>query len=80
MDPEMKEKILEKFKKFDKDQNGQLDKFEMKAALEEIFLENESEFSYSAIVKLIQSFDENGDEQIDIKEFEKILQKFFINY
>lgn len=72
-DAEKKSKVLEQFKKLDKDQSGLLNKEEIKAALKEIYSEIDLHLSDADIEHLINSADKNGDGKINIEEFIQLL-------
>ncbi|RNA20796.1 calmodulin [Brachionus plicatilis] len=72
-DAEKKVQILEQFKKLDKDQSGQLNKEEIKAALKEIYSNIDLHLSDADIENLINSVDKNGDGKINIEEFVQLI-------
>ena len=76
VDQETKAEILKLFKEFDKDQNGVLDKNEIKYAIREMNSHLELlglELSNTDINDMIKRSDKNSDGKIQIEEFVNLI-------
>jgi Ca2+-binding EF-hand superfamily protein len=67
------------FSMYDKDNNGHLDRNEMKTFLQSTFKENkvELELDEAYITQFINDFDKSGNKQIEPDELQKYFQAFF---
>lgn len=70
---DQKAKVLEEFKKLDKDGSGQLDHNEVKKALKEMYASIDLRLSDADIDHMIATVDKNKDGKVNIEEFVNLL-------
>lgn len=70
---DQKAKILEEFKKYDKDGSGQLDHKEVKDALKSLYSSIDLRLSDADIDRMIAQVDKNKDGKISIDEFVNLI-------
>jgi len=77
---DQRQKLQTLFKKFDKDNNGSLDKNELRALLEEALSRNLSDLLFSKYIELqFNASDKDYNGVIDFKEFVSLYSKVYLN-
>ena len=65
------------FKKYDKDNSGELDRKETMKIVNDVFkTEGKRPPTHSSFNQIFKEFDENGDGVLDVKEMQKFVMKF----
>jgi Ca2+-binding EF-hand superfamily protein len=72
-DANQKSKILEEFKKLDKDRSGYLDHEEIKRCLKDLYESIDLKMSDADVDALITQVDKNKDGRISVEEFVNLL-------
>lgn len=72
-DANQKSKILEEFKKLDKDRSGYLDHEEIKRCLKDLYESIDLKMSDADVDALIAQVDKNKDGRISVEEFVNLL-------
>jgi Ca2+-binding EF-hand superfamily protein len=73
VDANQKSKILEEFKKLDKDKSGYLDHDEIKRCLRDLYESIDLKMSDAYVEALINQVDKNKDGKISVEEFVNLL-------